>query len=79
MAWCAPFHGVAAGTGRGAGLALTELADAGKKVATIQRHAAAIAKAHELVGLDLTLRPIRKSRCCSGIAREKKTRTPQKW
>lgn len=31
---------------------LTELAEAGKKVATIQRHAAAIAKAHELAGLD---------------------------
>lgn len=31
---------------------LTELAEAGKKVATVQRHAAAIAKAHALAGLD---------------------------
>lgn len=76
--WC-QHHGVLAlpaSTGALAGF-LTELADAGKKVATIQRHAAAIAKAHELVGLESptvgpTIRALLK-----GIAREKKTRVRQ--
>ena len=56
---------------------LTELADAGKKVATIQRHAAAIAKAHELAGLDSPTADKKVKVLLKGIAREKKTRIKQ--
>jgi len=56
---------------------LTELADAGKKVATIQRHAAAIAKAHELAGLDSPTADKMVKVLLKGIAREKKTRIKQ--
>ena len=56
---------------------LTELADAGKKVATIQRHAAAIAKAHELAGLDSPTADEKVKVLLKGIAREKKTRIKQ--
>ena len=56
---------------------LTELAEAGKKVATVQRHQAAIAKAHELAGqLSPTADPKIKV-LLKGIAREKKTRIKQ--
>jgi site-specific recombinase XerD len=56
---------------------LTELADAGKKVATIQRHVAAIAKAHELAGLDSPAADKKIKVLLKGIAREKKTRIKQ--
>jgi integrase len=56
---------------------LTELAEAGKKVATIQRHAAAIAKAHELAGLDSPTADKKVKVLLKGIAREKKTRIKQ--
>jgi site-specific recombinase XerD len=56
---------------------LTELADAGKKVATIQRHGAAIAKAHELAGLDSPSADKKIKVLLKGIAREKKTRIKQ--
>ena len=56
---------------------LTELADAGKKVATVQRHAAAIAKAHELAGLDSPTADKKVKVLLKGIAREKKTRIKQ--
>ena len=56
---------------------LTELADAGKKVATIQRHAAAIAKAHELANLDSPTTDKKIKVLLKGIAREKKTRIKQ--
>lgn len=56
---------------------LTELADAGKKVATIQRHASAIAKAHELAGLDSPTADKKIKVLLKGIAREKKTRIKQ--
>ena len=56
---------------------LTELADAGKKVATIQRHAAAIAKAHELAGLESPTVDKKIKVLLKGIAREKKTRIKQ--
>jgi site-specific recombinase XerD len=56
---------------------LTELAEAGKKVATIQRHAAAIAKAHELAGLDSPTADKKIKVLLKGIAREKKTRIKQ--
>jgi site-specific recombinase XerD len=56
---------------------LTELAEAGKKVATIQRHAASIAKAHELAGLDSPTADKNVKVLLKGIAREKKTRVKQ--
>ncbi|RYE89253.1 MAG: integrase, partial [Cytophagaceae bacterium] len=56
---------------------LTELAEAGKKVATIQRHAAAIAKAHELAGSDSPTADKKIKVLLKGIAREKKTRIKQ--
>ena len=56
---------------------LTELADAGKKVATIQRHAAAITKAHELAGLDSPTADKKIKVLLKGIAREKKPRIKQ--
>lgn len=56
---------------------LTELADAGKKVATIQRHVAAIAKAHELAGLDSPSANKKIKVLLKGIAREKKMRIKQ--
>ncbi|MBO2011600.1 tyrosine-type recombinase/integrase [Hymenobacter negativus] len=56
---------------------LTELADAGKKVATIQRHVAAIVKAHELAGLDSPSANQKIKVLLKGIAREKKTRIKQ--
>ncbi len=56
---------------------LTELAEAGKKVATIQRHAAAIAKAHELANLDSPTADKKIKVLLKGIAREKKTRIKQ--
>ncbi|MBF9239891.1 tyrosine-type recombinase/integrase [Hymenobacter sp. BT683] len=56
---------------------LTELADAGKKVATIQRHAAAIAKAHALAGHDSPTADKKVKVLLKGIAREKKTRIKQ--
>ncbi|WP_317192388.1 tyrosine-type recombinase/integrase [Hymenobacter jeongseonensis] len=56
---------------------LTELADAGKKVATIQRHAAAIAKAHALAGHDSPTADKKIKVLLKGIAREKKTRIKQ--
>jgi site-specific recombinase XerD len=56
---------------------LTELAETGKKVATIQRHAAAIAKAHELAGLDSPTADKKVKVLLKGIAREKKTRVKQ--
>ena len=56
---------------------LAELADAGKKFATIQRHAAAIAKAHELAGLESPTADKKIKVLLKGIAREKKTRQKQ--
>jgi site-specific recombinase XerD len=56
---------------------LTELADAGKKLATIQRHGAAIAKAHELAGLDSPTADKKIKVLLKGIARERKTRIKQ--
>ncbi|MGI4872408.1 MAG: tyrosine-type recombinase/integrase [Janthinobacterium lividum] len=56
---------------------LTELAEAGKKFATIQRHAAAITKAHELAGLDSPTADKKIKVLLKGIAREKKTRIKQ--
>jgi len=56
---------------------LAELADAGKKFATIQRHTAAIAKAHELAGLDSPTADKNIKVLLKGIAREKKTRQKQ--
>lgn len=56
---------------------LTELAEAGKKLATIQRHAAAIAKAHELAGLPSATADNKIKVLLKGIAREKKTRSKQ--
>ena len=56
---------------------LTELADAGKKIATIQRHVAAIAKAHELAGLDSPSADKKIKVLLKGIAREKKVRIKQ--
>ncbi|SNR94096.1 MULTISPECIES: tyrosine-type recombinase/integrase [Hymenobacter] len=56
---------------------LTELADAGKKVATIERHAAAITKAHELAGLESPTADKKVKVLLKGIAREKKTRQKQ--
>ncbi|WP_139926249.1 tyrosine-type recombinase/integrase [Hymenobacter sp. DG01] len=56
---------------------LTELADAGKKFATIQRHAAAIAKAHELAGVDSPTADKKLKVLLKGIAREIKTRQKQ--
>ncbi|OWP61720.1 integrase [Hymenobacter amundsenii] len=56
---------------------LTELADAGKKYATIERHAAAIAKAHELAGLESPTADKKLKVLLKGIAREIKTRQKQ--
>ncbi len=56
---------------------LTELAEAGKKVATIQRHAAAIAKAHELAGADSPTADKQIKVLLKGIAREKRARIKQ--
>lgn len=56
---------------------LTELAEAGKKVATIQCHTAAIAKSHELAGLDSPTADKKIKVLLKGIAREKKTRIKQ--
>ncbi|MCC2545509.1 tyrosine-type recombinase/integrase [Hymenobacter sp. BT175] len=56
---------------------LTELADAGKKFATIERHAAAIAKAHELANVDSPTADKKIKILLKGIAREKKTRQKQ--
>lgn len=56
---------------------LTELAEAGKKVATIQRHAAAIAKAHELAGATSPTTDHKIKVLLKGIAREKKMRIKQ--
>ena len=56
---------------------LTELADAGKKVATIQRHASAIAKAHELAGLESPTADKKIKVLLRGIAWEKKIRIKQ--
>ena len=77
-AWCA-LHSMASLPASVEALAgfLTELADAGKKVATIQRHAAAIAKAHELAGLDSPTADKKVKVLLKGIAREKKTRIKQ--
>jgi site-specific recombinase XerD len=77
-AWCA-LHAMATLPAPVEALAgfLTELADAGKKVATIQRHASAIAKAHELAGLDSPTADKKIKVLLRGIAREKKTRIKQ--
>jgi len=77
-AWCRAqqFEALPAPVAALAGF-LTELADAGKKVATIQRHAAAIAKAHELAGLDSPTADKQIKVLLKGIAREKKTRIKQ--
>lgn len=56
---------------------LTELADAGKKFATIERHAAAIAKAHELGGVESPTADKKIKVLLKGIAREIKTRQKQ--
>ncbi|MBC6992354.1 tyrosine-type recombinase/integrase [Hymenobacter sp. BT491] len=56
---------------------LTELADAGKKFATIERHAAAIAKAHELAGVESPTTDKKLKVLLKGIAREIKTRQKQ--
>ena len=56
---------------------LTELAEAGKKVATVQRHQAAIAKAHELAGAASPTADPKIKVLLKGIAREKKTRIKQ--
>ncbi|MDO7877732.1 site-specific integrase [Hymenobacter sp. ASUV-10] len=56
---------------------LTELAEAGKKVATVQRHAAAIAKAHELASAASPTADSKIKVLLKGIAREKKTRIQQ--
>lgn len=56
---------------------LTELADAGKKYATIERHAAAIAKAHELAGVESPTADKKIKVLLKGIAREIKTRQKQ--
>lgn len=55
----------------------TELADAGKKVATVQRHVAAIAKAHELAGLDSPTADKKVKVLLKGTAREKKIHIKQ--
>ena len=62
---------------------LTELADTGKKFATIERHVAAIAKAHELAGTESPTTD-KSSRCCSRVlpARSKPAksrRPPFRW
>ena len=77
-AWCATNHLLAlpASVEALAGF-LTELADTGKKVATIQRHAAAITKAHELAGHDSPTADKKIKVLLKGIAREKKTRIKQ--
>lgn len=77
-AWCA-LHEFASLPAPVEGLVgfLAELADAGKKFATIQRHAAAIAKAHELAGLDSPTADKKIKVLLKGIAREKKTRQKQ--
>lgn len=56
---------------------LTELADTGKKFATIERHTAALAKAHELAGLDSPTADKQIKVLLKGIAREIKTRQKQ--
>ncbi|UOG77497.1 tyrosine-type recombinase/integrase (plasmid) [Hymenobacter tibetensis] len=56
---------------------LTELADTGKKFATIERHAAAIKKAHELAGLESPTADKKTKVLLKGIAREIKTRQKQ--
>ncbi|MBD2717318.1 tyrosine-type recombinase/integrase [Microvirga sp. STR05] len=56
---------------------LTELADSGKKYATIERHAAAIAKAHELAGVESPTADKKIKVLLKGIAREIKTRQKQ--
>ncbi|SNC77614.1 Site-specific recombinase XerD [Hymenobacter gelipurpurascens] len=56
---------------------LTELADAGKKYATIERHGAAIAKAHELAGVESPTADKKLKVLLRGIAREIKTRQKQ--
>ncbi|AHJ95544.1 tyrosine-type recombinase/integrase [Hymenobacter swuensis] len=56
---------------------LTELADAGKKFATIERHAAAVAKAHELAGVESPTADKKIKVLLKGIAREIKTRQKQ--
>ncbi|SMB79560.1 integrase family protein [Hymenobacter roseosalivarius DSM 11622] len=77
-AWC-QLHGMASLPAPVEALAgfLTELADSSKKVSTIQRHAAAIAKAHELAGLDSPTTDKKIKVLLKGIAREKKTRIKQ--
>jgi site-specific recombinase XerD len=78
VAWCSLHHldSLPASVEALAGF-LTELADAGKKVATIQRHVAAIAKAQELAGLDSLSADKKIKVLLKGIAREKKTRIKQ--
>ncbi|HEX8429250.1 tyrosine-type recombinase/integrase [Hymenobacter sp.] len=56
---------------------LTELADAGKKFATIERHTAAVKKAHELAGLESPTANKKIKVLLKGIAREIKTRQKQ--
>lgn len=56
---------------------VTKLAGAGKKVATIQRHAAAIAKTPELAGLGSPMADKKIKVLLKGIAREKKARIKQ--
>ena len=56
---------------------VTELAEAGKKVATVQRHCAAIAKAHELAGFDSPTAEKKFKVLLEGIARLKGARQKQ--
>ena len=76
--WCAAHHfaPLPASVEALAGF-LTELAEAGKQVATVQRHAAAIAKAHELAGHDSPTADQKIKVLLQGIARVRGTRQKQ--
>jgi site-specific recombinase XerD len=77
-AWCAlhQFESLPASVEALMGF-LTELADTGKKFATIERHAAAIAKAHDLADVESPTADKKLKVLLKGIAREIKTRQKQ--
>jgi site-specific recombinase XerD len=77
-AWCAE-HGLAPLPAAVATLAgfVTHLAETGKKVSTIQRHCAAVAKAHALQGLDSPTDDKKFKVLMEGIARLKGVRQKQ--
>ncbi|SFQ83572.1 site-specific integrase, partial [Hymenobacter arizonensis] len=56
---------------------VTALAEAGKKVATIQRHCAALSKAHQLAGLPTPTDDRQLKTLLEGISREKGVRQKQ--